>query len=439
MEKEPLHETLETEKKEASSLERNNSAAEKTSSSDTEAIERITELKNELKESSPTESIREQVDHIESVLEENARSEKNTKKKSRPKWTALFIAAFAALSPLASREDPGKTIAKENAAYIEKELGFDFAERATKNGFTFSLDVKNPEGKYVVHIGQTHAHYDREKKEITWSQNQIASQKNIEKLLLSFNQSSPATVFTEGVACEEKDSSDMESAKALNQLLSTVEKTEITHEKAERLLNVLKTATHALAVYRETKTTLQPYLVASAIIKLTENIKLKAPQEFIKGNAKLAAIEAQIQTIRQTSGLTPEDMPYTAGAVQKLYAEGKIILRGSEKLSTNLEGATALEAYKNAGLSLKQARTELEIQEAVKKIRETKKLFEKHSKEDREAVALEIIQKGVAASKEKIIPLVYGAAHDFQDQVEIRNNEHPEHRLGLITLQPIDH
>lgn len=127
------------------------------------------------------------------------------------------------------------------------------------------------------------------------------------------------------------------------------------------------------------------------------------------------------------------------GAAQVISLERRIPLRAAENLELNKKGLKELgEARERAHEAVRKMNADLKeenIVAAEQAINLSEKTLHKY-REPREDYALSSIA-GVLQKENKVLAyLVYGGGHDFKDNIERWNKEHPNSKFSLIVITP---
>ena len=162
--------------------------------------------------------------------------------------------------------------------------------------------------------------------------------------------------------------------------------------------------------------------------------KIPKHPEFHSAQQELEFVQKAITNRFDSFG---EDQVYLAGAPHKLAVEGKAEIVGTENKATNDAAYQALEKTIEITNRLQDPRerqklTEAEQQEAINEMVKLHTEWERASTHDRENIALSLIGKGNMGLDQRLIPFVYGSAHEFKRAVL----EYEGKKFGLITFVP---
>lgn len=322
---------------------------------------------------------------------------------------------------------------------IKAEVGIDIISLSKAAGFEATMEVPSETGEYILHIGQVHntdeANHNPDLQKII-----VGSQKNIEKVLLGMNTDGTVPVFAEAILSDGPNSSHYLELMYGNfrkdldniQIDSSVFKKILSY--AENWVNMLGDSEIEDDIltkinYLCNKRALVSYLELKARGMLTNELELE--------------YATTIQTLTPKGYLKPlgTDAIYYLGAAEKLSNEGLINVQGAETSEGNnsiLEYSTEWESIKETYFNLDLEKTPLnKIQEIAKKYNEIKNKRNQVILEDRENIAVQIIDvwKSRAFVSGKIIPLVFGNNHDFKNNVE-ESGQRNGSKFGLIKLSP---
>lgn len=344
------------------------------------------------------------------------------------------------LASLASNEYSDEAA---RTAYIEK-TGVDFSLLAHEIGSKSKMLVDNGNGRYVVHIGQSHY-----LEGLQWTKHADtveASQRRVESLLLHLNQMDPSTtnIFHEGICdnqisdfCEDvrtkiEDSLRAGNYKAVETLHEDMEpklskawaRTLVAYLFKTRIDSLAPNAPELISLSTRLSQTLGEDLknlyIGSASDKMLVEGKVRMlPAERERTMDEKEKLDSKLKSHKHEISVTHQLIADRSKELQKLteqHAAKKIIRKEAQKLGGEI-----------AGLKVKA----LELQKQFDEVLMPE--YEEMIFTGREDDALEKIDE-LADSTQKIIPLVYGRAHDFSDNIKKYNLEHPDHKIGLIQI-----
>lgn len=348
-------------------------------------------------ESAPKEETRSAESH------EKKRSVLERLSKSKPARAIAFAAAL--FGTTAAMESRGFDTKEKRAAMVEA-VGKDelqLEDLAKK----FNVDIQVPGGeKTILHIAQIHGENSMDEMRSGKIDKVIRSQKRIEELLVYLkNKGLADAVYTEALSKEYKAYLD-----------------EPKYMGGEHILEIAKVLNDPMLGYSDMKQANWLYSAKCELLRRVQTLEIKHAESMKKG-VDDREITTQIErdsTIAREIGenkLIKGDNVYIWGTPFKMYAEGKIDLRPAE--TTEADDATM------APHTLKEA-----IPAALEM--GYKPAFRHRIRED---AALELVAKDAPNLKQKIVPLVYGAAHDFREAVKEYDKKTGVNTFGLTKIE----
>jgi len=314
---------------------------------------------------------------------------------------------------------------------VVHKTGIDLMTFAEQNGFEVSVDVDNGAGEYIVHIGQTH---DRPEflTRLMGKDLVIESQKKIQNLLNLVLEADPSLVevFNEGV--------DIESVNNFEIVKKYI-------EKVENMKCTVATFDVLHVQYLDFGIVEGGFnaLIKKSIVKKLQEIK----GEFEKNNIKFQSdLEKEyfvesLGVFMDTAGLFTDlvyedDAELAYGAVEKMSIEGKFKIGATESKWLNDDANQAIANTENIKTEYYKATTDDERKYLSIKWKEAEKEFWKHALEPRENFAVRHIANKMSNDTQRLNMMVYGDAHEFNNNVEDWNKKNPDRKIGLIRLKP---
>jgi hypothetical protein len=331
----------------------------------------------------------------------------------------------------------------EKQATKEYILKSSLQEKAEKAGFDFKVDVPNGNGLYIVHIGYTHS-YNKGKIpkgeliDILFHDFIVKGNKSAEQFLLSLKDKDtiPLVVFTEGY--DEQSFGFLEFISSERDKIMSVEADERAVEKIINIINDLPTQGE---LPRDARISFE-YLVSKKLSELSRNnISISNEQLSVLRNV----CEQKLGLFDMSS---IDERMLKVGAAMKMFIDNECIIAPVEssiireeiiKLEATLSSlANKLGQLKElAHKGSKEASAEYnKIALQYDTLRAT--LFREYVLDARENFAVRLIKDIAAQAKIKhgVIPMLYGAGHDFSDNVKNLNESDRKEKIGLITLVP---
>ncbi|MDP3989441.1 MAG: hypothetical protein Q8P93_04370 [bacterium] len=323
------------------------------------------------------------------------------------------------------------------ADIVRSEFGFSIEELEQK-GFKIEVPIISKSGEYLVHLKQ--AHYNKSISSKHANDVILPVQKKIESLLRDLKQKDTfvGPLYCEGIAKEHPEF--IELLDALNfPIAEGVFKT---------LLGIAEDVEE-----REDGRSQFDILAYALRFRALEYLKANGPIEGSKGE--------WIEELLREPVISEDEMNIVYGAGYKLAAEGVIDIFGAENEDVNSRGCDALARYQQLsesvfdqknivipeGLNLEELQKFLveykhQNLRLVEELDQAYEEYEKSVMTDREAVVMDILGNipdgGSAPAQWKGNKfLIYGALHDFSDDVEKFGNKN-KLEVGLITFEPTE-
>lgn len=353
---------------------------------------------------------------------------------------------------------------------IKDLFGFNFEELAKKNGFEVKLAVEVEKGQpYIIHIGQQHQTRDLFRNSL--DEDEIISvQQNIYNLLKELTSVSQEinAIGLEGLTPTFLD--DLQYFREVNNILKTDEIFLPSNPEALRKLRSFEA--DLMQIYNDENEASYSWVEKATIYAF--KLKLEELMNFYHENPTL--VEKMDAEARKTEeewatfiGGEPQYTPLLDQAQDFMnFLETRSFLAsGSKSYFLSLGGGTMLyiegsfgeviliedpELMKEAGLFLDELyalnaitseqqnnMTEEELRKLQDKVEQLKKKSDSEIFEGRESAVLTNISRWITDhpdQQQSFFPIVYGAAHDFENNVRDHNSGSKEPKFGLITLTP---
>lgn len=381
----------------------------------------------------------------------NTSKSKENKKKLITRRTIMQLMGATALSPLLGKahfgpemipfpnEDTARLeIPTANPEAVIKEL---FGVDPKEYGMESMLQIPSTNGKYFVHIGQRHSvddyYADME------NTNQETSQLNIERFLTD------AKIKTAYLELESE-----ETIKFLYEIRD-IQQNQIS--KIPNNYQGLKEL-HRLNISQVNKIGIEygqgidhwGYVVSIKLEEIKKSLEDK-PELFTaipdQDEAKLAQALGKTYKPQTTEEIIAdigvilklyegESINTRIGTGAKMYFDGKLQIYPTETEKENEEGYTASIDLIELQRDLTNASTQEDKDKILAKIEEAKSVVYKETMGDREKVAIDLVTASPPFKDAKISTIIYGAAHDFSEEVMRANQTNPSEQRGLIYLAP---
>lgn len=343
----------------------------------------------------------------------------------------------------ASKDTKPKTAEKQNEVSqierdrITKETGVDVFSLAKKMGFEVEVQVPSPNGKYILHVGQSHYVGGVETNNLALSKHIASIQRKMEIGLIGLKDLGKTNIFNEGYTVECAAKYPIDYDKDLRDQVNSIEPAENCFEKLTQVYIAETKFFKKNPGFKSDKIiTGVAYFCASKAKDLKKAIEERGG---LTSEMSLA-FDKCIETFQPHGNLQPlgEDAVYLLGALEKMELEGSMHSlpaeteegnRGAFKHDTELKIVS--ESYFKADfktLPLKK------IEELARNYYEVKKKSDQCALETREDIALKIMSEH-PAGQESLSVVIYGSAHDFKNNVEEMNKRNPEQARGLIRIK----
>ncbi len=348
---------------------------------------------------------------------EGAPKKKSLEKDPRAKLRALIGAFGLGAAVLASKgehHDHSSLVdtarqwthsdAESVSEKLEQDIGYDLSKIAQKNGYNADLWVRAPHDRpYIVVIGQTH--FIEESGGMTAPVGEIKeSQMHIESIIVDMvkAEQQKKKVYIEGST---SDSNEVELVNTVRDGLDNIKPHTGDYEQLARIYQQIKGHSREDATLCAIS-----HAFRNKLAKLTAHYS-EHPSDFTPTDQYQTLAEAYGWTEKRiTSSFFEQygmDANYLAGAPIKLALEGLINIAPAETSEGN-----------NAALRI--ADPDIATSREVT--------------DDREDIAIELAATDDTGD-EKTRVVVFGSRHDFRDNVQKFNKEHPGEQVGLITLE----
>jgi len=317
-----------------------------------------------------------------------------------------------------------REIIETNSEELVKILEFD----PRTFGFEPFLQVKNSKGRYIVHIGQIHPRPDSES-QITDTERVARTQKNIEDIL---EKGKFEAIFAEGL-CEE----DKEILQYFKEVKETMFDPIPPDPKAWQEL---------ATAYYQVKEKIQGTEGKSWLVVLNYIMieKIKSLENYFAANPSQMNPEEQdlfnrgYETSKELEEhIEDKDFYSSLGTGLKLFIDVKAEIYPAETLKENLQAFEAFDEYQRVSRLTEKTHHSKSVTGVQNELAKESDNYDKQIITDREEVALKLISQHPSFPAIGNFALIYGAAHDFSQEVEKFNLETPDQSIGLIYLAPL--
>jgi len=316
----------------------------------------------------------------------------------------------------------------------EKAIKLEISRFADTVGFDCSLSLGNGDGKYILHIGQIHKTPYNLTNAVQHAR-VIDYQKSIADFISSLvnDRSSTTNVFTEGFTAEDEGvcneirlsiksdldnlAFDLNSYRMLTALHSK-------HSSGMTDLKIFMTQLNYL--FRAKLNELEKYFQSHP--EATGNFNEQEKQDFER------SLKYAREMFVGSNAYPGEDAIFYYGAAEKLFLDGKIYRKAAEARASNAAAFKIDDTIDDAIKKMGSASTKEESDNLAMEVGKLKASEKKITYDIREDVALRILGDFARTNNQQVIPLVYGASHDFSDNVLKWNKSHPKQPFGLIKV-----
>jgi len=325
------------------------------------------------------------------------------------------------------------TVNPREERLIAERIGFNLAKIARENGFQADMEVDIGDGKYLVHVGQ--AHYSR-----TYGQSgeeRVDSftadvQRNLLELIKSVSDTSDDKkvegVFVEGEA-EDTVEGNNAAIEKMAGLWQDIIKVDFTDKqwtnKVDRLLQKIDEVMFAKVLRSVLNNHLHKF---SKYIEGEDGWNSENGQALSKYFILLE--HSDPDALIKFGGVSAAKL---AGFVKKIFpAEDRDLNVMANNLITESEKIT----HRLKGVPTKPIDPEQKEKEAKKAL----EFYEQGmhiAMEPREDAAVTLVLENADSFKGNLLLFVYGADHDFKNNVEA-SNEKSSKKIGLIRLTPVN-
>ena len=349
-----------------------------------------------------------------------------------------FLAGAALFAESARSEDLNRESAKNHPTnsieQVEQAIKLEISKIAARTGFGCSLLLDNGIGKYILHIGQIHA-TPHNLTNATKRASVIDYQKSIAELISSLvnEQPSAANVFSEGFTTEDESICNeirlnvKEDLAELAPDLNSYHALPVLYAKHSRGLTHLKMFMTQLN-----------YLFQNKFSDLEKHFQSQSEMIGDLDEPEKRGFEQSLKDAREmfigTETRPDEDAIFYYGAADKLFLDGKIYRKAAEARASNETAFKIDDLIDDAIEKMNDVRTKEELNRSVMEIAKLRASEKKLTYDIREDVALRILGDFGTTNNQQVIPLVYGASHDFSDNVLKWNKSHPKQPFGLIKV-----
>lgn len=329
-------------------------------------------------------------------------------------------------------------VTSEQRKELTKELGFDIVEIAHTANFDVSLQVPGKHDGYILHIGQAHYVHEVENEHESALQI-IAVQKDIEKVLMLLSEKNCRKVFSES-SIMVSDALEMHR-QGMRDIASEI-------QADEQCFDKLSTACKEETDPYEGNHDFASNEMVMRIRNVFKKRALECRQELISQNQfsedPRASFERALLEFGPTKKFSSfgEDAVYLMGAAEKLEYENIVSILPAELYEAN-KGTKILDPeiekarlnFLNTDFSSLQPN---EIEALARDYFQLVKIDNTFTFDVREDIAVKMIREHASSTPEKeiLLPLIYGDAHDFGNNVIESNTKEAGADFGLIRLTP---
>lgn len=414
-----------------------------------------------------------QFDEEEALIPREYKKESRLKKFMRTATAALMLGGIGktaydlkeAKNDIREQEiaqvEQAEEFDQKKAELIEQRVGFDLHEKAAEANFDAKMEIGNESGEYVVVVRQTH-HTSDMLARITGQDEILESQKNIYIFLnsiISSSEDAEITLYDEGTYAESMETYEFleKTVKRINNLPPTIETVEalirlqwaisdygegirinlhgIVNKKMADTLEYIQNDPDALEQAQAVYT--KEFENKKSAYTLTDDL-----DSFDDSSDVIEAYKNKIENVfvddfyLDYSKFSKEERALAHGATEKLFFEGKLNIRPAESKWLNNDGFGVIHRLDDLIDQLREADSEDAKKFIREQISQTKGVYDEHIYDRREDFAIRQITSQMDQDGTRLNFLVYGADHEFKDNVEKWNEENPDKKIGLITLSP---
>lgn len=346
----------------------------------------------------------------------------------------LAIAVLTLLTGVmwAQDEPPNRTKSTVDLSKIVRnvEIVYDL-------GFESRLEVENGDGYYILHIGQIHAVFGMDGANYARI---VQNQRKIYNLILALQQSNKnvSHIFHEGWIAE-----------TVIDMRLVIELVKLGLESDDVGQEWFKEAT---LIFKKMDAELYgkfPELIRDQVCYMYRRRAEAVYQKIVDNSATVSdevkkLFDELLKVIGDPDGKL-ENKILCQGAVEKLNLDGLVILLAAETEAGQLEAIAADDRRSDFIMKVgpklnrwESGKNDKEILEAYQEFTRLTNEYNEKVFDAREEIFLELLSnsKGLP-SNQKLIPLVYGDAHDFSDNIRRWNERHPNKRFGLVRFTPV--
>jgi len=388
----------------------------------------------------PQELFEQQVEMSRFAHEEPGSSTRSSLEKTKNYLRVMLASAVFVLG--------GKVIHDVASEFIEEKSSVEYVtksglqEKAEKAGFDLKIDVPNGDGPYILHVGYTHAYTgDTPSAEtINHSAHDLIVEGNraAEQLLLSLKEvpGSEAVVFTEGF--DEQSTEFLEFLSTDKNRIKAVGNNE---NAVSELTDIVSNLPSLEVLPRHARIAFE-YSIIKKLLELSRN---NIPVS--EGNLTVLMDTCDIK-LGSFDPTTIEERMIKEGASLKTFMDGEYRIAPAESavLLQDIKGAEAELAPLREKLNTLAKQSQegssgaiQEYQSVALQYNLSRSLLHKEKIMDaRENYAIQLIKETAAQEgvQSGIVPMLYGASHDFGNNVKGINEADGKGKIGLITVIP---
>lgn len=341
----------------------------------------------------------------------------------------------------------GKVTHDFGSEYVEEKVTQEYItksgliEKAEKAGFDLKIDVSNGDGPYILHIGYTHSYSgDTPSTQVLNSHNHdLMVQGNLaaEKLLhlLKEDDDGQAAVFTEGFDENSTDYLDF-----LQEERDKINSVSADADNVDDLINIINQLPAKELLPGAARTAFE-YLIVKKLFEISNN-DIQMSKE--KLTTLLNACEAMLGSFNPN---TIDERMIKEGASIKALVDGEYKIAPIEssallnemrivedELRVLADEIAKLAPQVKSSKDAKIKYEEVVLQYTLLKMTTQNSLIV----DSRENYAIKVIQEVVKQGgvESGVVPLLYGASHDFSNNIKYANKNGEQGKIGLVTLLP---
>ena len=345
------------------------------------------------------------------------------------------------LTPFPTKDDARLEMSPVQANQIIKEtLGLN----PNDYGMEGMIQIPSRNDKYFLHIGQIHSSGDIKIIDPSYADSD-ASQRDIERLLTDA-----------GIKNVYSEASSVESMELLDVIFSiqnnVIAQIPLNNQGLKDLSDLNSKVISIVGVSNTLPSNAWLYLLSVKLDEMRKAYK-ENPEAFKpadhpdasatsgmvrESSARIKSAEEFIKEIEGTLAVFEEESIHSRlDAATKMYLDGKLKLHPAEVYQENREGRQALAKLTSLIDRLLEEMSPEDKERLVQEIEAAKSAVYKEVYADRDKIAIEMVTGNPVFKGEQVSTIVYGAGHDFFQEVTDYNKASPqEESRGLMYLAP---